>query len=173
MAEKRDYYEVLGVPKDASADQIKSAYRKLAMKWHPDRNQGSEEAKAKFQEASEAYEVLSNPEKRQRYDQFGHQGVNFGAGGFDFNNATADFGDIFSQIFGGGGGFEDMFAVRTSCGGRVWQGACACRRADCQRSCARNRRSKSERGMLCGRGILRCTGLRSQCGIPKAEQGYL
>ena len=111
MAEKRDYYEVLGVPKDASADQIKSAYRKLAMKWHPDRNQGSEEAKAKFQEASEAYEVLSNPEKRQRYDQFGHQGVNFGAGGFDFNNATADFGDIFSQIFGGGGGggFADMF----------------------------------------------------------------
>ena len=114
MAEKRDYYEVLGVAKDASADQIKSAYRKLAMKYHPDRNPGNPEAKEKFQEASEAYEVLSNPEKRQRYDQFGHQGVNFGQGGFDFNNATADFGDIFSQIFGGrggsfGGGFEDMF----------------------------------------------------------------
>ena len=114
MADKRDYYEVLGVAKDASADQIKSAYRKLAMKWHPDRNQGSEEAKAKFQEASEAYEVLSNPEKRQRYDQYGHEGVNFGPGGFDFGNATADFGDIFSQIFGGGGGgfggiFEGMF----------------------------------------------------------------
>ena len=86
MAEqKRDYYEVLGVPKDASADQIKSAYRKLAMKWHPDRNPDNPEAKAKFQEASEAYEVLSNPEKRQRYDQFGHQGVNFGPGGFDFS----------------------------------------------------------------------------------------
>ena len=77
MAEKRDYYEVLGVAKDASADQIKSAYRKLAMKYHPDRNPGNPEAKEKFQEASEAYEVLSNPEKRQRYDQFGHQGVNF------------------------------------------------------------------------------------------------
>ena len=110
MAEKRDYYEVLGVAKTASADEIKSAYRKLAMKWHPDRNPGNPEAKDKFQEASEAYEVLSNPEKRQRYDQYGHQGVNFGQGGFDFNNATADFGDIFSQIFGGGGGgFADMF----------------------------------------------------------------
>ena len=110
MAEKRDYYEVLGVAKTAGADEIKSAYRKLAMKWHPDRNPDNPEAKEKFQEASEAYEVLSNPEKRQRYDQFGHQGVNFGQGGFDFNNATADFGDIFSQIFGGGGGgFGDMF----------------------------------------------------------------
>lgn len=111
MAEKRDYYEVLGVAKDASADQIKSAYRKLAMKWHPDRNPDNAEAKEKFQEASEAYEVLSNPEKRQRYDQFGHQGVNFGQGGFDFRNATADFSDIFSQIFGGGGGggFENFF----------------------------------------------------------------
>ena len=111
MAEKRDYYEVLGVAKTAGADEIKSAYRKLAMKWHPDRNPDNPEAKEKFQEASEAYEVLSNPEKRQRYDQFGHQGVNFGQGGFDFNNATADFGDIFSQIFGGGGGggFADMF----------------------------------------------------------------
>jgi len=118
MAEKRDYYEVLGVAKDASADQIKSAYRKLAMKWHPDRNQGSEEAKAKFQEASEAYEVLSNPEKRQRYDQFGHQGVNFGPGGFDFNNASADFGDIFSQLFGGGGGgFGDFFGSMFGGGG--------------------------------------------------------
>ena len=112
MAEKRDYYEVLGVSKTASADELKSAYRKLAMKWHPDRNPDNPEAKEKFQEASEAYEVLSNPEKRQRYDQFGHQGVNFGQGGFDFNNATADFGDIFASIFGGGGGgspFGDMF----------------------------------------------------------------
>ena len=110
MAEKRDYYEVLGVSKTAGADEIKSAYRKLAMKWHPDRNPDNPEAKEKFQEASEAYEVLSNPEKRQRYDQFGHQGMNFGPGGFDFNNATADFGDIFSQIFGGGGGgFQDIF----------------------------------------------------------------
>ena len=75
MAEsKRDYYEVLGVANTAPADEIKSAYRKLAMKYHPDRNQDNPEAKEKFTEISEAYEVLSNPEKRQRYDQFGHQG---------------------------------------------------------------------------------------------------
>ncbi len=111
MAEKRDYYEVLGVAKGASADEIKSAYRKLAMKWHPDRNPDNTEAKEKFQEASEAYEVLSNPEKRQRYDQFGHQGVNFGPGGFDFGrdfSHGADFSDIFETLFGGGG-FGDFF----------------------------------------------------------------
>ena len=113
MAEKRDYYEVLGVAKTASADEIKSAYRKLAMKYHPDRNPGDESAKAKFQEASEAYEVLSNPEKRQRYDQFGHQGVDFGPGGFDFGRdfshfQDVDLSDILSSVFGramGGGGF--------------------------------------------------------------------
>ncbi len=116
MAEKRDYYEVLGVPKDATADQLKSAYRKLAMKWHPDRNPGNPEAKEKFQEASEAYEVLSNPEKRQRYDQFGHQGMNFGPGGFDFGrdfSHSGDFQDIFESLFGGGDGggspFEGLF----------------------------------------------------------------
>ena len=117
MAEKRDYYEVLGVAKSASADEIKSAYRKLAMKYHPDRNPGDEEAKAKFQEASEAYEVLSNDEKRQRYDQFGHQGVNFGPGGFDFGRDFShfqdiDLGDILNSVFGGGmggGGFGGMF----------------------------------------------------------------
>ncbi len=117
MADKRDYYEVLGVSKTASADEIKSAYRKLAMKWHPDRNPDNPEAKAKFQEASEAYEVLSNPEKRQRYDQFGHQGVNFGPGGFDFGRdfshfQDVDLGDILGAFFGGGGrfgGFGDLF----------------------------------------------------------------
>jgi len=118
MAEqKRDYYEVLGVEKSASADQIKSAYRKLAMKWHPDRNPDNPEAKQKFQEASEAYEVLSNPEKRQRYDQYGHQGVNFGPGGFDFGRdfshfQDVDLGDILGSIFGRGGfggGFGDFF----------------------------------------------------------------
>ena len=117
MADKRDYYEVLGVPKSASADEIKSAYRKLAMKYHPDRNPGDEEAKAKFQEASEAYEVLSNDEKRQRYDQFGHQGVNFGPGGFDFGRDFShfqdiDLGDILNTVFGGGmggGAFGGMF----------------------------------------------------------------
>ncbi|MCQ2388770.1 MAG: molecular chaperone DnaJ [Kiritimatiellae bacterium] len=117
MADKRDYYEVLGVEKSATADQIKSAYRKLAMKYHPDRNPGDETAKAKFQEASEAYEVLSNPEKRQRYDQFGHQGVNFGPGGFDFGRdfsgfQDVDLSDLFGNLFGGGGafgGFGDFF----------------------------------------------------------------
>ncbi len=123
MAEtKRDYYEILGVAKDATADQIKSAYRKLAMKWHPDRNPDNPEAKAKFQEASEAYEVLSNPEKRQRYDQFGHQGVNFGPGGFDFGrdfSHGADFSDLFESLFGGGGGsFGDMFGGMFGGGGR-------------------------------------------------------
>ena len=116
MAEKRDYYEVLGVAKTATADEIKSAYRKLAMKYHPDRNPGDESAKAKFQEASEAYEVLSNAEKRQRYDQFGHQGVEFGPGGFDFGRdfshfQDVDLNDILSSVFGsmGGGGFGDFF----------------------------------------------------------------
>lgn len=116
MAEKRDYYEVLGVQKGATADEIKSAYRKLAMKYHPDRNPDNPEAKEKFTEISEAYEVLSNPEKRQRYDQFGHQGVNFGPGGFDFGRDFShfqdiDLGDILGSIFGGGGrgGFSSFF----------------------------------------------------------------
>lgn len=113
MAEKRDYYEVLGVAKDATADQIKSAYRKLAMKYHPDRNPDNPEAKEKFTEVSEAYEVLSNPEKRQRYDQFGHQGVNFGPGGFDFGRdfshfQDVDLGEILGSFFGGGG-FSSFF----------------------------------------------------------------
>lgn len=114
---KRDYYEVLGVAKDATADQIKSAYRKLAMKYHPDRNPDNPEAKEKFTEISEAYEVLSNAEKRQRYDQFGHQGVDFGPGGFNFGRdfshfQDVDLNDILSSFFGGmggGGGFSSFF----------------------------------------------------------------
>lgn len=114
MAEKRDYYEVLGVQKGCSEDELKKAYRRTAKKYHPDLNPGDKEAEAKFKEASEAYEVLSDPQKRQRYDQFGHAGVDpsygaggssgFGAGGFDFG----DLGDIFGDLFGsfGGGGFR-------------------------------------------------------------------
>ena len=108
MAEnKRDYYEVLGVEKGASADEIKKAYRKMAMKYHPDRNPGDKEAEEKFKEAGEAYEVLSDDEKRSRYDQYGHQGVdpnfNPGFGGFGGGfGGFGDFGDIFGDIFGGG-----------------------------------------------------------------------
>lgn len=109
---QRDYYEVLGVSRSASADEIKKAYRKLALKYHPDRNQGDDEAVAKFKEASEAFDVLSDSGKRQRYDQFGHAGVSGaggrGGGGFhDINDIFSAFGDIFEGFgFGGatGGG---------------------------------------------------------------------
>ena len=103
MAEKRDYYDVLGVAKTATADEIKKAYRTLAIKYHPDKNPGNKEAEEKFKEAAEAYAVLSDPEKRKKYDQFGHAAFDGGAGGagyggFDFNGA--DMGDIFGDIFG-------------------------------------------------------------------------
>ncbi|MEE4302303.1 MAG: molecular chaperone DnaJ [Pseudomonadales bacterium] len=106
---KRDYYEVLGVAKDASEGDIKKAYRRLAMKYHPDRNPDDAEAEAKFKEASEAYEVLADPEKRGAYDRFGHAGVDPSAMGAGFGGAGAGsfsdvFGDIFGDIFGAGGG---------------------------------------------------------------------
>jgi molecular chaperone DnaJ len=110
---KRDYYDVLGIAKGADADEIKKAYRKMAIKFHPDKNQGDKAAEEKFKEAAEAYEVLSNPEKRQRYDQFGHAANAHSAnGGGGYGGAGMNMEDIFSQfgdIFGGGSPFEGFF----------------------------------------------------------------
>lgn len=108
MSDKRDYYEVLGISKSASEAEIKKAYRKLALKFHPDKNPDDAAAEDKFKEAAEAYEVLSNPEKKSRYDQFGHAGVG-GAGGYgggmNMDDIFSQFGDIFGGAFGGGGSF--------------------------------------------------------------------
>ena len=110
MAEKQDYYQVLGVEKTAGDSEIKKAYRSLAKKYHPDMNPGDKEAEQKFKEVNEAYAVLSDPEKRQKYDQFGHAafdpaaGGGSGFGGFGDFGGGFDFGDIFSSFFGGGGG---------------------------------------------------------------------
>ncbi|MEC8604077.1 MAG: DnaJ C-terminal domain-containing protein, partial [Bacteroidota bacterium] len=104
---KRDYYEVLGVSKSASAGEIKKAYRKLAIKYHPDKNPGDKQAESNFKEAAEAYEVLSNPQKKQQYDQFGHAGMGgqgFGGGGMNMDDIFEHFGDIFGGAFGGGFG---------------------------------------------------------------------
>ncbi|HWW60583.1 MAG TPA: DnaJ domain-containing protein, partial [Thermoanaerobaculia bacterium] len=104
--EKRDYYDVLGVARESGLDDIKKAYRKLAIKYHPDKNPGDVEAEEKFKEANEAYGVLSDEEKRARYDRFGHAGT-AGMGGFD-PNQFADFGDILGDLFGLG----DFFGTR-------------------------------------------------------------
>lgn len=105
MASKRDYYEVLGVGKNATADEIKKAYRKLAVKYHPDKNPGDKEAEEKFKEAAEAYSILSDADKKARYDQFGHAGVDGAAP--DFSGGFGDLNDILNDLFGGafGGGF--------------------------------------------------------------------
>ena len=115
---KRDYYEVLDVSKSASSEEIKKAYRKRALKYHPDKNPGDKEAEAKFKECAEAYEVLSDPENRQRYDQFGHAGLR-GAGVHDFSRMNVEdifsmfgFDDFFSGIFGG-----RRRSARRTCGG--------------------------------------------------------
>ncbi len=112
---KRDYYDVLGVAKNASAEEIKKAYRKLAIKFHPDKNPNDKSAEDKFKEAAEAYEILSNPEKKQRYDHYGHAGVGgasggggYGGGGMNMEDIFSQFGDIFGGG-GGGGGFESFF----------------------------------------------------------------
>jgi molecular chaperone DnaJ len=109
LSKKRDFYEILGVARNASDDEIKKSYRKMAMKYHPDRNPDSKEAEGKFKEAKEAYEMLSDPQKRAAYDQYGHAGVDpnmggfgGGAGGFGGGGFSDAFGDIFGDIFGGG-----------------------------------------------------------------------
>ena len=107
---KRDYYEILGIDKSASAAEIKKAYRKMAIKYHPDKNPDDKNAEANFKEAAEAYEVLSNADKKARYDQFGHQAFDgaggFGGGGMNMDDIFSQFGDIFGGAFGGGGGFS-------------------------------------------------------------------
>ncbi|MBJ6119327.1 molecular chaperone DnaJ [Pontibacter sp. BT310] len=110
---KRDYYEVLEVSRGASQEEIKKAYRKLAIKFHPDKNPDDHTAEDKFKEAAEAYEVLSDQQKRQRYDQFGHQGVNGGGGGMNMDDIFSQFGDI----FGGGSPFESFFGGGRQGGG--------------------------------------------------------
>ena len=121
---KRDYYEVLGVSKNASDDEIKKAYRKLAVKYHPDKNPGDKEAEEKFKEISEAHEVLSDKQKRARYDQFGHAGVGgnagnpFGGAGNPFQNGNFNFnGQSFNFDFGGGGGLDDILGSIFGFGG--------------------------------------------------------
>jgi len=112
MAANRDYYDILSVSKQASQDEIKKAYRKLAFKYHPDKNKDDKQAEEKFKEASEAYQVLSDPQKRANYDRFGHASSQGGARGFqDVGDIFSAFSDIFSDGFFEGGGFEDFFST--------------------------------------------------------------
>ena len=126
---KRDFYEILEVSKSASADEIKKAYRKKAIQFHPDKNPGDKQSEEKFKEAAEAYEILSDPQKRQRYDQYGHAGVGGGSGGGGFNGGGMNMEDIFSHfgdIFGGhfgGGGFGGFGGGQRGGGQRVRKGS--------------------------------------------------
>ena len=108
MAEKKDYYEVLGVSKTATTDEIMKAFRDAAMKWHPHKNPGNKEAEEKYKDAAEAYSVLSDPEKRRKYDQFGHAGLGDNPGP-DFSGGFGDLNDILNNLFGGAGGFSFNF----------------------------------------------------------------
>ena len=117
MATKKDYYELLGIGRSASDEEIKKAYRKLALQYHPDRNPGDKQAEEKFKEVSEAYSVLSDSQKRSQYDQFGHaafgDGGPFAGGGFDFSGGFEDvFSDIFGEFFGGSTGRRRRRAAR-------------------------------------------------------------
>src|SRR5512136_1645202 len=125
MSNKRDYYDVLGVNRTASEDELKSAYRKLALKFHPDKNPGNKEAEEKFKEAAEAYEVLSDDNKRARYDQYGHAGVGSAAGGgFSGEGMTMeDIFEHFGDIFGGHFGFGGFGGSRSRGGRRVSKGS--------------------------------------------------
>src|SRR3954468_12002816 len=125
MANKRDYYEILGLARNAAPEEIKKAYRKLAVQFHPDKNPGDKKAEEQFKELSEAYEVLSDPQKRQMYDQFGHaaSGAGGSAGGFDFQGFGGTsindiFGDIFGDLFGGAQGGGRGRSGRRRGGGR-------------------------------------------------------
>ena len=122
---KRDFYEILGVSKTATEAEIKKAYRKKAIQYHPDKNQGDKAAEEKFKEAAEAYEILSSPEKKQRYDQFGHAGMGggqgFGGGGMNMDDIFSQFGDIFGGGGGGGSPFESFFGGGGGRGGRTRQ----------------------------------------------------
>jgi len=120
---KRDFYDVLGVSKSASETEIKKAYRKMAIKYHPDKNEGSKQAEEKFKEAAEAYEVLSNPEKKSRFDQFGHAGMGGGAGGFGGGMSMDDIFSQFGDVFGGNNPFESFFGGGGSRGRRVNRGS--------------------------------------------------
>ena len=110
---KRDFYDILSVSKSSSKDEIKKAYRKVAIKYHPDKNPDNKIAEEKFKEAAEAYEVLSNPEKKEKYDRFGHDGLRGGPGGFGGGMNVEDIFSQFGDIFGGGGGgspFDSFFS---------------------------------------------------------------